>query len=774
MVDSTILGIPQVAPNQNNKETTINDGISIIERSLNDTYVATPGTDLTITATNFRRHQVMKITPSVGSLFVYVPVQKRFFAVHNDSGTHSFTLRRVGEGSGGIVVAANSYVMCYQDGTNPIIKIADSAAAAFASTFLTLSDAPADYDTHALDLVRVNAAEDALEFWTFEADVLSLTDTPDTYTPLQYLRVNAAGTAFEYVSANPGGETEFILLTDVPLNYDDAAGFFVKVKGTEDGLEFVDGAGLFDFTDLGDVPGSYSGEAGKLVAVTAGADGLEFVDFPSFGNQITLTLTTLNDGFEGGLVAPWETDDDADLLFYTVDSAIGAFGPGAGSLSLVVDSDAMSTAINCTLDLTAYADAAALDNSARITVPYMFIDTLSNGTVGTVEVECLSASLVVLGTLTSGTITGAGVWTSGSVVGNLPTGTRSIRIVVTTDGGGDPILAGWDNFVCQLRITEAIAFIELPDAPSSYAGHAGKAVLVNDDEDAVEFGFIPVTSISGMPASLTGEAGKALVVNPGGTAFILEELVPAYDNTVALYVLRVNSAGTGLEWVAGAGGGVSDGDKGDITVSGSGVTWTIDNGVVSLAKMADMATASLLGRDTAGTGAPEVLSASTVRSLLSLTDENIQDMLSSFLVAGTGITLTYNDGANTLTITASGSAPTESIIIAAGDETTALSTGTAKVTFRMPYAFTLTGIRASLTTAQTSGSILTVDVNEGGLSILSTKLTIDNTEKTSVTAATAAVISDAALADDAEITIDIDQIGDGTAKGLKVILIGHQ
>ncbi len=36
----------------------------------------------------------------------------------------------------------------------------------------------------------------------------------------------------------------------------------------------------------------------------------------------------------------------------------------------------------------------------------------------------------------------------------------------------------------------------------------------------------------------------------------------------------------------------------------------------------------------------------------------------------------------------------------------------------------------------------------------------------------APVISDAALADDAEITIDIDQIGDGTAKGLKITLIG--
>jgi hypothetical protein len=112
------------------------------------------------------------------------------------------------------------------------------------------------------------------------------------------------------------------------------------------------------------------------------------------------------------------------------------------------------------------------------------------------------------------------------------------------------------------------------------------------------------------------------------------------------------------------------------------------------------------------------------------------------------------------------------IQLAASDETTALTAGTAKVTFRMPHAMTLTAVRASLTTAQASGSIFTVDINESGTSILSTKLTIDNTEKTSTTAATPAVISDTALADDAEITIDIDQIGDGTATGLKITLIG--
>ena len=115
----------------------------------------------------------------------------------------------------------------------------------------------------------------------------------------------------------------------------------------------------------------------------------------------------------------------------------------------------------------------------------------------------------------------------------------------------------------------------------------------------------------------------------------------------------------------------------------------------------------------------------------------------------------------------------EVIAIACGDESTAHATGTAVVTFAMPYAFTLTGVKASVTVAPV-GSTMLVDINEAGTTILSTKLMIDASEKISATAATAAVISDTALADNALITIDIDQIGSSTAgAGLKIYLIGH-
>lgn len=103
---------------------------------------------------------------------------------------------------------------------------------------------------------------------------------------------------------------------------------------------------------------------------------------------------------------------------------------------------------------------------------------------------------------------------------------------------------------------------------------------------------------------------------------------------------------------------------------------------------------------------------------------------------------------------------------ALSDETTALTTGTGKLTWRAPFAFTLLAIRSSLSVVSSSG-VVTVDINEGGATILSTKLSIDASEKTSTTAAVPAVISDTGIADDAEITFDIDAAGTG-AKGLKV------
>lgn len=117
----------------------------------------------------------------------------------------------------------------------------------------------------------------------------------------------------------------------------------------------------------------------------------------------------------------------------------------------------------------------------------------------------------------------------------------------------------------------------------------------------------------------------------------------------------------------------------------------------------------------------------------------------------------------------------EAMMIAVTGETEVLSVGTAKVTFRMPYAFTVTAVRASLTTAGTGAALVTVDINDDAATLLSTKITIDATELTSTTAAAAPVLSPCPflIVDDSQMTIDIDTVDtDNVGAGLKVYLIG--
>ena len=178
-----------------------------------------------------------------------------------------------------------------------------------------------------------------------------------------------------------------------------------------------------------------------------------------------------------------------------------------------------------------------------------------------------------------------------------------------------------------------------------------------------------------------------------------------------------------------------------------------------------------------GTPASGILSGCTVIPMAQasgiLPDANMPNLTGDITTVEGAVATTIGADKVLLSMVAP-AAKTEALIMAVSDETTALTAGTSAGVFRMPYGFTLTAVRASVTTAGT-GSVITVDINETGTTILSTKLTIDATEKTSTTAATAAVISDTALADDSEITIDIDTVDSGgVGAGLKIYLIGYQ
>ncbi|MBD3684101.1 hypothetical protein H3005_19800 [Stenotrophomonas sp. Br8] len=112
---------------------------------------------------------------------------------------------------------------------------------------------------------------------------------------------------------------------------------------------------------------------------------------------------------------------------------------------------------------------------------------------------------------------------------------------------------------------------------------------------------------------------------------------------------------------------------------------------------------------------------------------------------------------------------------------TDIAVGTSRDSIVLPYGLLLEsvvsgGVYATLTTAQASGTQLTVDINRNGTSILSTKLTFDNSERSTTTAAAPAVLvaGGELLAKGDEITIDVDQVGTAGARGLRVYLVGQR
>ncbi len=114
----------------------------------------------------------------------------------------------------------------------------------------------------------------------------------------------------------------------------------------------------------------------------------------------------------------------------------------------------------------------------------------------------------------------------------------------------------------------------------------------------------------------------------------------------------------------------------------------------------------------------------------------------------------------------------ERISLSCSDLTSALTAGTGKAYYDIDAAFTITSVRAIILTAQSSGTILTIDIYEAGVTILSTKLTIDNSETSSTTAATAPVISDTAVAAGARLTVGFTSVGTGGA-GVIVEIKGY-
>lgn len=241
---------------------------------------------------------------------------------------------------------------------------------------------------------------------------------------------------------------------------------------------------------------------------------------------------------------------------------------------------------------------------------------------------------------------------------------------------------------------------------------ANGAVTFAKFQNAPAAGFVGATGAGVYSNRTPGEVTAALSVFTSGA----QGVVPASGGGTANF-LRADGT-----WAAPPGGGLSDGDKGDITVGGSGTTLTIDANAVTFSKFVAAPSAGFVGATGAGNYAhrtpTEVTAALDVATVTSkglvpapgtATGKFLKDDLTWDTAGGSGggYTIVSQNTGTTLTQTSG--------------EIVVLSAPTANITLILPTAV---GNTAKFTFKKTNTNTFSITLDPNGTQTIDEATTI--------------------------------------------------
>lgn len=327
MANSPSLNIPLLDENQAAKEATINTGLLRFEgatqRSLTVTFTANAATLTNTEFTSYFRFMCTSLT-AAGTLTIPQEINlgaptERFFIVTN---TSDQTLTVQGDAAGSYVVQPSTSAFIYSSGTdvasvsielpfdyllndfsdvyvptptdNQFLRYNEAnarweaATVAVVGTFLGLTDTPPSFTGNESKGLRVNAAGNAIEFFTLNINSLSDVDTT-TAAPTDGQVLTWDELAGNWIPESPtgGGASSLNDLTDVDLSTPPTANQVLAFDDVSSTFKPVDQSGGGGTT----LP-SYTGNAGKVLAVNATEDNVEWVDDQTGGGGGAVDLTS--------------------------------------------------------------------------------------------------------------------------------------------------------------------------------------------------------------------------------------------------------------------------------------------------------------------------------------------------------------------------------------------------------------------------------------------------------------------------------------------------
>ena len=269
-----------------------------------------------------------------------------------------------------------------------------------------------------------------------------------------------------------------------------------------------------------------------------------------------------------------------------------------------------------------------------------WIDRTYNGTVTNIT----GSVSIVSGLTTGANISTTGVNTSGSIGLSLENSTSNL-IHFNTNGVAAPTMTTarsvgtkivfWPAFSNGSSVDYAVGvenstlWHSVPTTSQTMKWYGGTTVMMSLTGSVLDVATnITVGGTSVVLQTRTVSAGSGLtgggdlsanrtisIASNGVTQGMMANLSTTsrlLGSSSASAAVTEITLGSGLSLsgttLSATGAGITDGDKGDITVSSSGTVWTIDNGVVTFAKIGDINTDRLFGRDAAGTGSATEIS----------------------------------------------------------------------------------------------------------------------------------------------------------------------